>query len=172
MSQLPLFEDATQLHPPVRSRRAEAQIICPPQPRSKHPKRPPQSPLLTPFAATAQSIAAPFAPEIDRSLPPDPPPAKELPPGWVDPSDPAFNYLKNCRLCGAPISIGGLDHSLCSGDCGYVVDLIWQAQQQHRKRGFASVAQSKEPQAATHAIEDNDFATLDLFNDELEGGEA
>ncbi|MBE9182465.1 hypothetical protein IQ268_28350 [Oculatella sp. LEGE 06141] len=32
----------------------------------------------------------------------------------------------NCRLCGQPIAIPGLDSNLCSNDCGYVRDsLTW-----------------------------------------------
>lgn len=171
MSQLPLFEDAAQTHPPAQSRSAgEAPIARPsvsrPQPRftqsrsdkrSPRPKRPSQQPLLAPSAATVVSIPTTIAPQIDRPLPPAPLPAKELPPGWVDPSDPAFKHLRNCRLCGAPIKTGGLDHSLCSGDCGYVIDLIWQARQQRLKR-----SKEPEPQAATHT-EHGESETLDLF---------
>lgn len=168
MPQLPLFGEMQHLHPPV----APTAIARPTQPRSKRPKRPPQQPLLTPTAATAPSIPAPIAPAIDRPLPPASPPAEELPLGWVDPSDPAFNYLKNCRLCGALIKQGGLDHSLCSGECGYVIDLIWQARQQQRKR-----SNQPEPQAATHA-DSSETEALDLFSygldstADLDGGAA
>lgn len=154
MPQLPLFEDATQTHPPTRS------IARPKSLRSPRPKRPPQSPLLAPPAATAPAIPAPIAP-IDRPIAIAPPPAKELPPGWVDPANPAFNYLKNCRLCGALIKTGGLDHSLCSGECGWVIDLTWQARQQHRKR------KEPEPHAATHT-DSRESETLDLFSDGLD----
>lgn len=172
MSQLPLFEDVTQTHPLARSRSAgEAPIARPPQPRSPRLKSARQQPLLTPPAATAPSSAAPIAPEIDCPLPPAPTPAKELPPGWVDPKSPAFNYLKNCRLCGWPIKQGGLDHSLCSGECGYVVDLIWEARQQRKRLN------QPEPQAATHT-DSGESETLDLFTygldstADLDGGAA
>ncbi|MBD2088338.1 hypothetical protein H6F67_00410 [Microcoleus sp. FACHB-1515] len=169
MPQLPLFEDATQTHPPARS------IARPKSPRSPRPKRPPQQPLLASTAATVPSIPAPIDPESDhdslanraaasdRSLPPAPTPAKELPPGRIDPTDPAFNYLKNCRLCGAPIEIGGLDHSLCSADCGWVVDLQWLARMEaHRRK-----RKEPEPQAATHT-DRGDSEALDLFSNNLD----
>lgn len=158
MSQLPLFGDAPQPHPPARSLARPVQ----PKPRSPRLKRPPQPPLIPRPAATAVSIPAPIAP-IDRPLPPNPAPAKELPPGWVDLSDPAFNCLKNCRLCGAPIKIGGLDHSLCSGDCGWVIDLQWLAwMEAHRRK-----RKEPEPQAATHT-DRGESAALDLFSDGLD----
>jgi len=164
MSQLPLFEGATQTHPPTQSRSAgEAQIARPRQPQSKIPKIAHQPPLLAPPAATAQSIAPPPAAAIAAlpadSLPPDPLLAKALPPGWVDPADPAFNCLKNCRLCGWLIKIGGLDHSLCSADCGWVVDLQWLAwMEAHRRK-----RKEPEPQAATHT-DSSETKAFDLFS--------
>lgn len=172
MPQLPLFGDAPQTHPPARSIARFSQPR--PQPRSAQsrsdkrsprPKSARQQPLLPVPAATARSIATPptpIAPAIDRPFQPAPPPAKELPQGWVDPSDSAFNYIKNCRLCGAPIKIGGLDHSLCSGDCGWVVDLIWLARQQRLKR-----LKEPEPQAATHT-DSVESESLDLFSNGLD----
>lgn len=172
MSQLPLFGDATQTHLSARSRSAgEVQIARPtqPQPQPRSDKRsprlkcPPQQPLLAPTTATVPSIPASIAPAIARPTPPAPTPAKELPPGWVDPTDPAFNYLKNCRLCGAPIKIGGLDHSLCSADCGWVADLQWLAWMEANRRK----RRETEPQAATHT-DSGEIETLDLFSDGLD----
>ncbi|NJL19584.1 MAG: hypothetical protein HC895_00210 [Leptolyngbyaceae cyanobacterium SM1_3_5] len=96
-----------------------------------------------------------------------PVPAKELPADWVSPADLAFSYLKNCRLCGWPIKHGGLDASKCSGDCGWVVDLIWQERQQRLKR-----KKEPEPHAATHTSKAGEFETLDLFTYGIDGGEA
>ncbi|NJL21985.1 MAG: hypothetical protein HC895_16115 [Leptolyngbyaceae cyanobacterium SM1_3_5] len=115
--------------------------------------------------APVESIALKKPPAESIAI--TPLPAKKLPAGWVSPDDPAFNYLKNCRLCGWLIKHGGLDHSLCSGDCGWVIDLQWEAwNAQRRKR------KEPEPQSATHTTEANGNETLDLFTVGLEGGEA
>lgn len=170
MPQLPLFGEVPQIQPTAtalralsKQRQAIARSTRQPQPRSPRPKIVRQPPLLPTPAATAQSLAAPptakIVAPIDHPLPPASTPAKELPQGWVDPSDPAFNYLKNCRLCGALIKIGGLDHSLCSADCGWVVDLQWLAwMEAHRRK-----RKEPEPQAATHT-ERGDSEALDLFS--------
>ncbi|NJL19768.1 MAG: hypothetical protein HC895_01420 [Leptolyngbyaceae cyanobacterium SM1_3_5] len=161
------FGEVPQVQPIARSARpGQPRSTRPPAPRSKqipltesiarHPIPDTRHPIdFQPEVASAESIAI------------APVPAKELPAGWVSPKDPAFNYLKNCRLCGWPIKHGGLDHSLCSGDCGWVIDKQWEAwNEQRRKR-----KKEPEPQAATHTSEANDFEGLDLFTYGIEGGE-
>lgn len=157
MPQLPLFGDAPHSHPPAA--RSIARPTVPRLPRSKHAPQPPLAP--TPAATVVLIPTPPTA--IDRLVPPAPTSAKELPQGWVDPKNPAFNSLKNCRLCGAPIKIGGLDHSLCSTDCGWVVDLQWLPwMEAHRRK-----RKETDPQAATHTASSKSEA-FDLFSDGLD----
>lgn len=113
-----------------------------PQPIEQPPEHPPIRSLAPTTPAQAKAIAPTAAPDFDP--------------------------IKHCRLCGAPIKHSGLDHSLCSGDCGWVVDLIWLARQQHLKRGCASVAQLKQPEQATTHHETSAGETLDLFTDRLD----
>ncbi|NEQ21635.1 MAG: hypothetical protein F6K28_20955 [Microcoleus sp. SIO2G3] len=157
MSQLSFFKGALQTVQP--SARLSTSTL---QPRSARPKSIRQQLLQIISAAPTPAIAAPPA----RPIPPAPLPARELPQGWVNPNDPNFNYLKNCRLCGAPIKIGGLDHSLCSGDCGWVVDLTWKKWQDELEAAKRLKRSSQEAQAATHAEQldrSDESETLDLF---------
>ena len=143
-----------------------------------------KQPLLL-QSAVPKSISQPVCPPQtedlrDRSPVELPPPApkplpKDWPKGWVDPTDPSFNDLKNCYQCGAPIQIGGLDHSLCSGHCGWVVDRIWKQRQDEldaaKKRRRGSTV---EVQAATHQgnrLENSEIEPFDLFTSEADGGE-
>ncbi|MBD2092366.1 hypothetical protein H6F67_21180 [Microcoleus sp. FACHB-1515] len=170
MPQLPLFGDAPHSHP-LATRSIARPTVPRPQPRSAQSrsdkrsprsKHAPQPPLVPTPAATVVSIPTPPT-AIDRLVPLAPTSAKELPQGWVDPKNPAFNSLKNYRLCGAPIKIGGLDHSLCSTDCGWVVDLQWLAwMETHRRK-----RKETDPQAATHTASGKSEA-FDLFSDGLD----
>lgn len=112
-----------------------------PQPIEQKPEQQPTRSLAPTTPAQAKAIAPTAAPD--------------------------FDLIKNCRLCGAPIKHSGLDHSLCSGDCGWVVDLIWLAQHS-RKRVCASVARSTAPQQVTTPCETSAGETLNLFIDRLD----
>lgn len=145
------------------------------------PKRSPQQqaakqPLLLPAKPPPPIPTQVSRPSVE--LPPPKPLREDLPEGWVDPTAPNFNYLKNCYQCGWPIKQGGLDHSLCSGSCGWVVDRIWKKRQDEleatKKLRRSSTV---EAQAATHTdssaaagrVVSHEIECLDLFTNELDG---
>lgn len=189
MPQLQLFEAAPQPQPNleitanVSAREAQAKAE---QKNSQRQPKPTaqqtQSAISQAIVSTQCSPQGAIAPQVEpqptrSNVPavPTPMQADELDePERITPAQSAeFDPLKQCRLCGAPIKHGGLDHSLCSGNCGWVVDLTWLAAHPPKR------SKEPEPQAATHTPEERAGETLDLFlyaienhtSDELGGAE-
>ncbi|NJL20123.1 MAG: hypothetical protein HC895_03665 [Leptolyngbyaceae cyanobacterium SM1_3_5] len=134
----PARSDQNATQPDCSASAAPSFIPVPlqPQPIEQSPEHQPTRSLAPTTPAQAKAIAPTAAPD--------------------------FDLIKNCRLSGALIKHSRLDHSLCSGDCGWVVDLIWLAQH-HRQRDCASVARSNQPEEATTHHETSAGETLDLF---------
>lgn len=167
MPQLPLFGDAPQTQPIARSRPTPKQRSL--RTPSHSAATPAQTQLSQTIAPAARSPQCPIEPKTEvqpaRSILPAAPAQAEA----IAPTDrPEFDPIKHCRLCGAPIKHGGLDHSLCSGDCGWVVDLTWLVwMEAHRRK-----RKEPEPQSAAHTTDDQAGETLDLFTERLDSDTA
>jgi predicted nucleic acid-binding Zn ribbon protein len=142
--------------PVLNSRKRQATLQPPllsvPPATAKPIATPPDTTATTALRAVAQRQA--IATPINRPTLPTPTPDKELLQGWIDPSTSRFDSLKNCHLCGWPIKIWGLDHSLCSGDCGWVVDRDWKRRKDELEATKKLMRSSSQAQAATYTDSD------------------